>query len=49
MVQIKVKKFTGRAIQKAINKVAKRGGGEVILPSGIYKCRKTLSAIGRAK
>jgi hypothetical protein len=40
MVQIKVSKFTGRAIQRAINKVARKGGGEVILPPGVYKCKK---------
>ncbi len=32
MVRIKVKKFTSGAIQRAINKVAKKGGGEAILP-----------------
>lgn len=40
MVQIKVKKFTGKAIQRAINKVGRKGGGEVILPPGVYGCKK---------
>lgn len=40
MIQIEVKKRIGRAIRRAINRVAREGGGEVFLPPGIYKCKK---------
>lgn len=48
MIKVKVKRFmcfifgSSRIIQRAINKVAKKGGGDVIIPSGTYKLKKEI-------